>query len=569
MTAQKKDPKRTTVITKPKSNYKQWFSIILVGVIFLLYARTLNYQYVKMDDTDLIVDNEAFVKHLKNIPQAFKQSCFEIPGHLNDNKSYYRPVLMISFMIDAQIKGVRSSSTFHFMNILYHILVTLLLYHLLVKLGVNPLLAFNLSLLFGIHPVNAHAVSWIPGRNDILLALFTLLSLHGLIDYERKGNPWSLVLHLVAFAAALFCKESGIILLPIYFLFMWLWQKDLAFYKKKLFIPLIYAGISVLWYYMMQKALKGQTSVGKIDSLVQIVTHNLPYLFLYIGKILFPFNLNVMPGFNSMALILGCASLAILLFFFFKISNKPRAIFSLLWMAMLLGPTLLVPELPAYEHRDYLPLIGLLIGLSQASFFMDFNLKSGTRTYILGAFAAVFLIITAIRVPVFEDRFSFWDDGTDGTPFAPSACVNIGQLYQENYDHDHKKEELDKAGLWNHKGLEMDSTTLRGNNNYGAYLFLSGHPDEALPYFQKEMKYHPTNFDPIKNMGIYYREKGQPEKSVPYWEKLIKLNRFYLDAYDELANYYNKAGQPQKGMMYAMVKKELSDSAERQFQKLK
>jgi protein O-mannosyl-transferase len=568
--AQKGKVSNKAASQKTQHDFRFLYPIIIILTVFLMYGRTLKYQYVKMDDTDLIVDNESFIKHSNNIPQAFKQSCFKIPGHLTESKSYYRPMLIVSFIIDAQLHGARSSATFHFMNILYHVLACLLLYFLLLKLCGNSLLSFALSFLFAIHPVNTHAIAWIPGRNDILLSIFVLLSMHGLLDYYRKKKPGYIVLHIIAFAAALFTKESGILLLPVYFAFIWLWQRDPSFYKRHYFLPIIYVAISVAWYFAMRHALKGQPVMSGQGSIKDTVIHNLPYLFLYLGKILLPFNLNVMPGSDTLAVVLGIVSFAIIIYIFLKIKDRRKAFFSLGWYFIFLAPTLLVPELPAYEHRDYLPLAGLLIGISQSAIFAGFSSKSRIQIRILAVLILVFLVITYTRIPVFADRFVFWNDGTEGTPFAPSACVNVGELYQEIYNNDpslderQKKEMLNKAGEWNHKAIEQDSMTLRGNNNYGAFLYLTGKPDEAVPYFQKEIKYHPTNSDPYKNLGIYYRDKGQPEKSVYYWEKLIQLNRFYLTAYEDLASYYAKKGDLIKAAQYREQEKKMAEQGEKE-----
>src|ERR1700744_91958 len=90
-----------------KSGAHRVFPVILICTVFFLYGRTLNYRYVKLDDSSLIVDNyeAGFIKNLSNIPQAFRQSCFDIPNHYTDKKSYYRPLLILSFMVDAQING--------------------------------------------------------------------------------------------------------------------------------------------------------------------------------------------------------------------------------------------------------------------------------------------------------------------------------------------------------------------------------------------------------------------------------------------------------------------------------
>jgi protein O-mannosyl-transferase len=143
-----------TIKIKPdqkSADFSVWYPVILILLIFLLYGRTISFHYVKMDDMDLIVDNEPFIKHTKNIPQAFRQSCFEIPGHLTVSKSYYRPMLIVSFMLDYRLHGARPS-VFHFMNILYHIFACLLLYGFIRKLSGNSFSAFALALLFAIIP---------------------------------------------------------------------------------------------------------------------------------------------------------------------------------------------------------------------------------------------------------------------------------------------------------------------------------------------------------------------------------------------------------------------------------
>lgn len=568
MPAEKVNPKKNKAKAKTPANYTRWFPLVIILFSVLLYARTIKYQYVKMDDTDLIVENEVFIKHLKNIPQAFRQSCFEIVGHLTDNKSYYRPILMVSFMMDAQLHGVRSSGTYHFFNLMYHILACLLLYYLLRKLSGNAGLSLILSLLFVVHPVNVHAVAWIPGRNDPLLAIFTLLSFIGLINYYQRNKDEYLVLHLTAFALAVFTKESGVLLLPLYFLFIWLWMRDAVFFRKKIILPIVYAVITIAWLLARSAVMKGHEEIGGGASLVHVVLQNLPYMFLYIGKILLPFNLNVMPGVNTEAIVLGCISLVVLGILFYHIQDRRKMLFCLVWYFIFLAPTLLVPELPAYEHRDYLPLIGLLIGISQLSFLSGYTIRANRITYICIAIAAVFFTISAGRLPVFADRFAFWTDGTEDTPFAANACVNVGQLYQEIYDHEQEKKALEMAGQWTKKALGEDSTTLRGNNNYGAYLYLTGHHDEAAVYFQKEIKYHPTNTDAYKNMGIYYKDKGEPAKSVFYWKKLINLNRYYLTAYEDLANYYKQTGDLQQAQQYASKGQQLAEESEKQYRKL-
>ena len=80
---------------------------------------------------------------------------------------------------------------------------------LLRKLETGAFTACILALLFAAHPAAASAVSWVPGRNDPLLALFVLSSFIFFEDYRRTGELKSLFKYSLLFAAAMFTKESS------------------------------------------------------------------------------------------------------------------------------------------------------------------------------------------------------------------------------------------------------------------------------------------------------------------------------------------------------------------------
>jgi hypothetical protein len=569
MTASKTVSNKAQTVAKPTMNIARLYPLIIILVTFLVYSRATHYQFVGMDENDLIVQNSVFIKHLKNLPQAFKQSVFEIPGQYAENKLYYRPILIVSLMMEAQIHSKDIATPYHIFNILYHLIACMLLYFLLKKLCKNPELSMVLTLIFAIHPINEYAVAWILGRNDILLSIFILLSLHGLIDYYKTKNPKFLALHLSAFALAVFTKESGVLMLLLYFLFMLLWQKDIKFYLRNKIIILGYIIIAGGWFLARWSVMHGHDGSLSNDSIIQIVLHNMPYLILYIGKIILPFNMNVMPGVDSTAIILGTISLLAFAVLFYFIKDKGKAIYSAIWFFLFLAPTLVVPDLPAYEHRDYLPFIGIIIGVSQVSFLKNFRFTAQSSTYLLLGIITLFIIITSIRLPIYENELAFNEDGTENTPFAAGACINMANIFMDGFHQTKTKESLNKAGDWAMRGLREDSTILQGNNMYGTFLFYKGDPDQAAIYFQKEIKFHPLNSEPYKNMAIYYQQKNQTDISVTYWKKLINLNKYFLDAYWNLSNYYKQIGDSVNAHKYLNEGQELSDENQAKIDNLK
>ncbi|UCD55136.1 MAG: hypothetical protein JSV93_06410, partial [Candidatus Omnitrophota bacterium] len=168
--------------------------ILLIACLgFLVYSQTLFFDFTYLDDNVLILGNRKFLSKLSNIPQAFRQDVF-----FSYEDAYYRPLLTISFILDAQLpfalypspkpspqrgegrvrgRGEQGKGfSYHLTNIVIHLLAACLLFLLLIKLKYREGLAIFFSLIFTVHPVLTQAVAWLPGRNDSLLAVFIFSS---------------------------------------------------------------------------------------------------------------------------------------------------------------------------------------------------------------------------------------------------------------------------------------------------------------------------------------------------------------------------------------------------------
>lgn len=186
-------------------------------------------------------------------------------------------------MIDAQFSG-SSPFFYHLANILYHSISAVLVFIFLKKLKVEEKMAFLLSLFFSLHPTLTQAVAWIPGRNDSLLTLFTLLSFIFLIDYLEKKQPFYILLFFFFSFLSLFTKETAF-LNPI-FIFLYL-----LFFQKEKIKSLIEIGVGwwfiiLFWFILRQKALNNLIYLST-EEMIQSIVRNSPAFFLYWGKIFF------------------------------------------------------------------------------------------------------------------------------------------------------------------------------------------------------------------------------------------------------------------------------------------
>jgi hypothetical protein len=114
--------------------WRPYFWIVLL--VFLIYFQTLFFNFTYFDDDILILNNQKFISRLDNILPSFKEDVF-----LSVFDIYYRPILNVSFIIDAQF-GDTGPFVYHLTNILIHALAAGLVFYLLNRLYYRRALAF-------------------------------------------------------------------------------------------------------------------------------------------------------------------------------------------------------------------------------------------------------------------------------------------------------------------------------------------------------------------------------------------------------------------------------------------
>ena len=476
------------------------FLTILGLVPVLLYARTLGFGYVRADDVDLVVRNQPFISELTNVPRAFQRSYFEVEGELTDLKTYYRPLVIVSLMVDAQISGI-DPAAYHATNVAIHVAVVLLLFGLARQLGAGPRAAFTASILFAVHPLNVQTVCWIVGRNESLLATFVLVSLLGLHGYVTREARTFLVLHLAAFGLALFTKETGLVLLPLFGLMTWLWYGKPRFYVDRPGLAAVYVLITGGWLLMRMSALAGGAGgATPIESLGTILT-NLPQVLSYAGQVVFPVQLNVMPGTDLVSSLTGLVGIGVLAYVFRRARPVQKTAALVGWLVIFLAPGLIVPDLPAYEHRAYVPLLGVMIGMSQLGVLNGGVWRWAQVRLVLRVVFVVFAVMSVRHADTFRDPFTYWESATRGTSYAPIAHVNLGRMHEEGGN-------LSEAEAQYRAALAIDPATPKANNNLGVVMMATERESRAEEYFKQELEVNPTSAEAQFNLGLCSSEAG-------------------------------------------------------------
>lgn len=529
----------------------KWQILFLAGITFILYSHTLNDEFIGLDEQSLLSGKKNFNKELSNIPKAFTQHVFqsedytEAPGTIK----FYRPLLTVSFIMDAQFAG-DTFSVFHFSNILFHFVAVTGLLFLFLQLKIPPPLSFLFSLLFTVHPLLTQAIGWIPGRNDSLVCLFVLWSFFFLLKMassksSHKGRTLNALLHILLFTAALFTKENGVMfffLCAFWILFMG--GKNISV-RNKVILFASYTFIVSLWYFARNSAVGNLSLFAKNNSLpngegwggalYDSLLKNFPLILQYFQKTILPVNLSVMASVQDTNY--GWVLLALLLFgagiYFTKKIPWIEIVFGLLWFFLFLLPTLLFSYFEGMEHRSYLPVIGLLFAFVHLEPIQNLVKKKRHLTGIFGTIILVFSIITFTRLPVFSSELTYWKNAFETSEHSAVVCRDYGVILTKLGDY----ENAEKAYL---EGIKRNPKETLLHYNLGVMYYRMKRYDEAKQQLANELEINSTNFMVYHVMGVIYKQQMKTEEAVTMWEEAVSLNPNFAESYKELLSCYSQ-----------------------------
>jgi tetratricopeptide (TPR) repeat protein len=494
----------------------------LVLVPTLLYAKIILFDFTALDDQFFVIEHAAFNENLGNLLNVFSQGLF-VPK----NDVYYRPVFLIDMILEYQLFGIKPWG-YHLVSLIFHLASVCLLFVFLKKVKIPETPSFVLALLFSIHPVLTQTVAWIPGRNDLILMIFFLSTLICIIDYFRTSNIILFFAQFITFLLAMLTKETAVIIPVIAVLLM----RFVFSVKLSKMLPMFasWAVGLLVWYALRASSDPAYQGVLYLDMFQSGLTR-IPALLQYLGKIFFPVNLSAVPQFEDITLIWGSVSLVLLiaLIAISKSYKKPLVIIGLLWYFLFLLPVLLVPKQlndQLYEHRLYLPFIGILLILSQTLLFSE----KWTKKHILIVSSGIFLVLMAvsfIRLDCYRDRHTFWEKAVADSPKSAFAKMNQGIQSQDSVLRE----------KYIRHAYAMDPQEMLVNYWMGITMQRKNKIDSAAYFYKKELTN--ANFpDLYFNLSRCLFELNKLDSSAWYLSKGIELDPTKTAAITFLANVY-------------------------------
>ena len=173
--------------------------VFLASISLFVYAQTASHPFVSFDDGLYVTENPVVKRGLTAEGAAW--------AFTTTHASNWHPLAWISHMADVELFGL-DAGAHHLVNVLLHILDTILLFLLLDRTtGARWRSAF-VAALFAVHPLHVESVAWVAERKDLLSALFFFLALGAYGRYAASPGALRMAAVAALFALALMAKPS-------------------------------------------------------------------------------------------------------------------------------------------------------------------------------------------------------------------------------------------------------------------------------------------------------------------------------------------------------------------------
>ena len=341
---------------------------------------------------------------------------------------------------------------------------TLLIYFLslqfLSKKEYTPFInaAFLTALLFGVHPIQTEAVTYISGRSISMMAMFYLGSiLFYLKGVETQRHLWTHVLSPLFFLLAVLTRETAVTV-PVALL---LWEmadeedKKLRQVLRRQAVHWILLAailVALMTHIHYERLLEFSFTIRTIHENLLSQINGIPYLL----SRLFALNgLNIdpdLPVVLNWTWVLGLKAFFLVNLFVLAFMNfrRNRWVFlGIAWFFLHLIPTnSVVPRLDiANERHLYLPVWGIffIISISLEKLKMTFSRQKYSIDFVIITLVMIAGYFTLMRNHVYRSEVALWQDTVSKSYHKPRAHNNLGYAYELEGRYEEAKKEYIKA----------------------------------------------------------------------------------------------------------------------------
>jgi len=531
---------------------------------FLAYIQTISYDFVYDDDFQIL--RNPWIHDWSKVGQFFTTDVWSF-ARKEITTPYYRPLHMIAHAVGYSLSEFKPEG-YHLINILLHVLNSLLVALIAWRLTKKKSIAVSGALLFALHPIHVESVTWIAGVTDPLCAVFYFGAVYLYLgDIKGHRSPQTVAGYLLLFLCALFSKEMAASFLFIAPWSDWCLLRKLRWNRYALILGTfgLYAilRISALGEFMPRG---NDPSVNHFD----LALGNLVIFATYAVKLFIPFGINGfhffhrVSGFLDLRLMGSIAALTVFVLLAWW-QRRNRTVFFLFGFVFISFIPLIKTagriegEGLFADRYLYVPSLAscLLIAILIQSAWI---LKPATIPSF-GKYAP-YLVISPILLifggmlfhlsPMWRDSPTFYTESLEREPESASAANLLAQYH-------FNRNELEKAKALFLRVIEINknmkyphiSTLASAYIGLGGIKFRQDNLVEAKKQFEEAYKLAPNAQAILTNLGSVNMALGDYAAAARFMEASLVANPRNEIIYNNLATLYLNLGQYERALSSA------------------
>jgi len=548
--------------------------LILSVIAFLLYANSLNHEFV-LDDSNAVTENHIVKQGVKGIPELLRTDYRA--GYWTAKGELYRPLSLVMMAIEWEI-APNNPFPGHLINVLLYSLTVYLLFALLCRLltGTSLIIPFLITLLFTVHPIHTEVVANIKSRDEILSFLFVLGALHLMLNYLKNEKIILLIAAAALYFLSFMSKESSITFLGVVPVMLYFFTEVPL--KKNAMITAFFIGGAAV-YLILRRMVLGEISD---DSDVMLIDNFLiganefstktatavKILGKYLGLLFFPYPLSIDYAYNQIpivnwgnwkALLSLAVHLALIATAALRFRQKELWVFGIVFylITISLYSNIFITIGSGFGERFlYVPSLGFCIALVALLALLTKTgaaLSGESMAAMLGGnktLVAIILVISIVGSVMTVQRSAVWNNHfliyeTD-VKHAPNSA-RLHYWYANEFmkvkamkatTEEEKFKLLDVSLKEYNRALEIYPDYADAYGQRGLAYYRKKDYDNAVADYKRAIDLEVGQWKVYNNLGVIYGERNNLDEAMKYFKLALKVDDRYADPYKNIGSIY-------------------------------
>jgi tetratricopeptide (TPR) repeat protein len=535
-----------------------------------------------------VLDDMIWINHNPSLPDAAAYIRLMIG----------RPLIGLSILLNYRLGGFQVGG-YHAFNLAIHLLAGLTLFGIVRRALLlerwqgrfsrsAPWLALTIALWWLVHPLNTQAVTYIIQRCESLMGLFYLLALYAVLrGFEARTGArrrWWYAGAVAAGVCSALAKEVSATIPLVVLLFDWMF---LAGSFRQLVRQRwgLYLGLGLIWatnaacLALGPKTADLKASFGYRDiTPMQYLMTQSQVILYYLRLCFYPWPQCVIyrgwPLANSLrdVLLPGSVVVALLLLTGWAVARRWWPGFLGAWFFLILAPTSSIMPIidVAFEHRMYLPLIGVIALVVLGGHALGRRLldraalpnerRPALATVVVTLVALTLGTLTFCRNEDYQSEVTLWRHALKHYP-SKFALRSLGNALIALDAVDEARALLNEADAQEPEGLTLfflgQVDRKQGNldgavrsfsavlqtlpnhapsaNNLGLALYYQGRLQEARDYLKQATRLTPREPLYHHNLAIVLDELGEPAEAEAEYQIALRLDPDFPQLFNRAA----------------------------------